>query len=83
MAIKGKKKSKPLFLCFVYSCHDNKKHESVYQILRRMNPKNPKSLYSGCDVLSFPQQTVHAVQTMKDWLKQVLWYALCLLFIHF
>lgn len=52
MAIKGKKKSKPLFLCFVYSCHDNKKHESVYHILRRMNPKKESLFWMWCSKFS-------------------------------
>lgn len=62
-----KKNPKTLFLCFVYS-HDNNnnnKNESVYHVLRWMNPKNPKSLYSGCDILSFNQQTVHEVQRQR------------------
>lgn len=46
----------------VYSCHDIKKHELVNHVLRRMNPKNPKSLDSGCAIQSFIAQTVHGVQ---------------------
>lgn len=52
-------------LCTVMITTTTTKKESVYHVLRWMNPKNPKSLYSGCDILSFNQQTVHEVQ--RQW----------------
>lgn len=82
MSVKETKMSiKALFLYFVYSYHDNRKHESVYCALNKWTPKIQR-VYSGCDILSFNQQTVHEVQ--RQWntsSKQALWYALSLLLI--